>query len=155
MQETKNLKSFDMESLEEIRDVRRKMMRGGGDNWKFWDEIEAILTRKGYTPKPWKRMENDNIVLGNVWNYDIGEFFYKHKVHRFNYLYTTSDGIVIAEHGPHEELVHAGKHIKKIEEWYVYPDGRMELCKKGCKHSLINNFGYPIYVVSIKITSIG
>ena len=47
------------------------------------------------------------------------------------------------------------KQIRKIKEWYVFPDGTIELCRKDEKHSLVNNFGKPIFVLSIKSYSNG
>ena len=99
-------------------------------------------------------MENDDVVLGEVWSQPIGEFYYKNTVHRFAYLYVESQGLAIADHG-HEEPVHGGEQVRKIKEWYVFPDGRMELCRKDCKHRLVNNYGKPIYVLSVKIGSNG
>lgn len=153
-QTRKDLKPFDMASLEEIRKLRGEMY-SGGDNRLFWDELETILKRADYSQSDeWERMDNDEVVLGEVWSQPIGEFYYKNTVHKFAYLYVESQGLAIADHG-HEEPVHGGKQIRKIKEWYVFPDGRMELCRKDCKHRLVNNYHRPIYVLSVKIGSNG
>ena len=75
-------------------------------------------------------------------------------VHEFNYLYVETQGLAIAKHG-HQAPANGGKQIRKIKEWYVFPDGTIELCRKDEKHSLVNNFGKPIFVLSIKSYSNG
>lgn len=153
-QQRKDLQPFDMARLEEIRKLRSEMYCGG-DNRLFWDELEAIITSKGYSQSDeWERMDNDEVVLGEVWSQPIGEFYYNNTVHRFAYLYVESQGLAIGEHG-HSEPVHNGEQYRQIKEWYVFPDGRMELCRKYHTHKLMNNFGKPIYVLSIKIGSNG
>ena len=133
-QQRKDLQPFDMNRLEEIRKLRSEMYCGG-NNKLFWDELEAVITSESYTQSDeWERMDNDDVVLGEVWSQPIGEFYYKNTVHRFAYLYVESQGWA---------------------EWYVFPDGRMELCRKYLTHKLVNNFGKPIYVLSIKIGSNG
>lgn len=148
----KDLKPFDMAKVHEFRKLMRNMYWDNGPNKIFWDELECILKCK---PKnyEWERMENDDIVLGKVWSQPIGEFYHKHTVHTFSYLYVESQGLAIAEHGPHEKLIHGGKQVAKVKEWYIFPDGRMELCKKDCTHKLVNDYGGPIYVISLKISS--
>ncbi len=150
-QERKDLKPFGLGRLKEIRKIMKERYCGNGPNASFWDELESILYHK---PKSyeWERMENDEIVLGEVWSQPIGEFHYKHTVHQFTYLYVESQGLVIADHG-HEEPFHGGKQIKKIREWYIFPDGRIELCRKDETHKLVNNYGKPIYVISLKVSS--
>lgn len=159
-QQRNDLQPFDMARLNEIRKLRSEMYCGG-DNKLFWDELEAIITSEGYAPSnEWERMDNDDVVLGNVWSQPIGEFYYKHTVHRFAYLYVESQGLVIGEHG-HSEPIHvyeSGYEItmyRQLAEWYVFPNGSMELCRKYLTHKLVNNFGKPIYVLSIKIGSNG
>lgn len=154
-QQRKDLQSFNMERLKEIRKLRSKMYCGG-DNKLFWDELEAIITSEDYAQsEEWERMDNDDVVIGEVWSQPIGEFYYKHNVHKFAYLYIESQGLAIREHG-HSELVHNGERYRReFTEWYVFPDGSMELCRKYFTHSLKNNFGKPIYVLSIKIGSNG
>ena len=65
-----------------------------------------------------------------------------------------SQGLAIARHG-HEELVHGGKQIRKIKEWYIFPDGKMSFCGKDETHELVNIYGKPIYVLSINVSSNG
>ena len=60
-----------------------------------------------------------------------------------------SEGEAVGMHG-HEELANRGKQKRKIKEWYVFPDGHVEFCDKGQMHRLVNNYGMPIYVLSIK-----
>lgn len=72
-------------------------------------------------------------------------------VHKFEYLYVKSEGLVIDYH-KHEESIHGGKQIMKIREFYIFPDGKIETCGKDCKHRLVNNYGKPIYVISLKIS---
>lgn len=149
-----DLRPFDMNCLEIIRRFRSEMYCGG-NNRTFWDELEYILKSDGYSQSnEWERMENDDIVLGEVWTQPIGEFYYKNTVHKFAYLYVESQGLAIARHG-HEEPVHGGEQVRKIKEWYIFPDGKMRFCGKDETHELINSYGEPIYVLSIKISSNG
>ena len=153
-QQRNDLQPFDMARLEEIRKLRGEMYCGG-NNRLFWDELESVLSSENYSQSnEWERMDNDDVVLGEVWSQPIGEFYYKNTIHRFAYLYVVSQGLAIAEHG-HEEPVHNGEQIRKIKEWYIFPDGRMELCRKDHTHKLVNNYGKPIYVLSLKISSNG
>ncbi len=144
------LKSFNMACLEGIREVMRKLYCGKGPNENFWNELECVL-KCNPKNREWKRMEGENI-LGEVWIQDIGAFYHKHTVHRFSYLYVQSQGLAVAEHG-HEELFHDGKQVKKLSEWYIFPDGRIEFCRRGETHKLVNNYTEPIYVLSIKVGS--
>lgn len=151
----KDLQPFDMKRLNEIRKLRKgdKCYFSAGDNSSFWDELECILK---CNPKShmWARKDNDGIVLGEVWYQRVGEFYYKHTVHKFEYMYVESEELVIDWHG-HEEAANHGKQTKKIREFYIFPDGRIEMCGKDCKHRLINDYGKPIYVLSLKICSNG
>lgn len=145
-QQSKDLKTFGTQQLEELRELY-----GKGSNSLFFDELETLLKIGDYSEKAvWERMENDDIILGEVWSHPIGKFYHKHVVHEFSYLYVESQGLSIAEHG-HKEPANRGKQIRKIREWYVFPDGRMELCQKDCTHWLINDYQHPIYVLSVKI----
>ncbi len=147
-----DLKPFDMECLEEIKKLRDEMHCGRA-NWSFWEELEFIL-KSNNEPRSnvWEKLVPDEVVIGDVWSCHIGDFYYANTVHRFTYLYVETPGMAIAEHG-HSKRVHNGKHIKKTTEWYVYPDGRMEICKKDEKHSLNNRYGKPIYVLSVKVSN--
>ena len=146
-----DLKPFDLARLEEIRELRRGMYRRGGPNKRFWDELETVLKREDHKNDEWQQMEND-FVRGEVWSQSIGEFQYKHTVHKFSYLYVETQGLAIDEHG-HEEPVNGGKQVKKVKEWYIFPDGKMVFCDKDKMHSLVNDYGKPIYVLSVKVSS--
>lgn len=151
----KDLQPFDMKRLNEIRELRRgdKCYFSAGANSSFWDELECILK---CNPKShiWVRKDNDDTVLGEVWYQRVGEFYYKHTVHKFEYMYVESEDLVIDWHG-HNEQIHGGKQVKKTREFYIFPDGRIKMCGKDCEHRLINDFGKPIYVLSLKICSNG
>lgn len=155
-QHRKDLQPFDMKCLNEIRKLRKgnKCYFSAGANSSFWDELECILkcNPKSHT---WAKKDNDDIVLGEVWYQRVGEFYYKHTVHKFEYMYVESvesEELVIGWHG-HEEKVNNGKQTKKIREFYIFSDGKIEMCGKDCKHRLINNYGKPFYVLSLKICS--
>lgn len=157
-QHRKDLQPFDMKCLNEIRKLRKgnKCYFSAGANSSFWDELECILkcNPKSHT---WAKKDNDDIVLGEVWYQRVGEFYYKHTVHKFEYMYVESvesEELVIGWHG-HEEKVNNGKQTKKIREFYIFPDGKIEMCGKDCKHRLINDYGKPIYVISLKICNNG
>ena len=100
-------------------------------------------------------MENNDIILGEVWALPIGYFRYKNTVHKYEYLYIASTGHVIAEHG-HEKTVErcSCQQIRKIKEWYIFPNGNMTLCRKDHTHHL-NHHGKPMYVISLKIWNHG
>lgn len=77
------------------------------------------------------------------------------KMHIFAYLYAEYDSkqeIVIEAHG-HKEPFHRGKQVIKIKEWYIFPDGEIKFCNKDELHELVNNYGKPIYVISVKSMS--
>lgn len=139
-----------MVRLKKIREVR-----GEKDPfWAFWNELEDVLKCKKPKSNEWKQMDNDDIVLGEVWTQSIGEFYYKHRVHKFSYLYVASQGLVIDMHG-HDEPANGGKQVRKTKEWYFYPDGAVYFCDKGEKHVLFNPYNHPIYVLSVKACSNG
>lgn len=157
MTSTRNhLQTFNLVTLREIRKIRRKNSSFLNDHYNlFWDEIEAILRTKNPSQKnEWQKLDNDDVILGDVWCQTIGEFYYKHTVHKFTYLYIGSQGLAIDEHG-HEEPANNGKQIRKIKEWYIFPDGTMSLCDKDETHKLFNRSENPIYVISVKISSNG
>ena len=88
--------------------------------------------------------------LSDKWYQPIGEFYYKNTIHRFEYLYIASTGLVIDKHRNKEMITkHGIKQFRKITEWYIFPNGKMELCRKNEEHNLIH-FGKPIYVISVK-----
>ena len=132
----------------------------------FWKEIEEVLNT---TEKParWEKLKGKDIH-GDVWQQVIGEYMHNHTVHRFAWMYVESTGEVIGLHG-HEEPVNKAseksakkrkqtkkckrKQTKKFKEWYIFPDGTKAVCSKGEMHRLVNSFGEPIYVLSIKVGS--
>ena len=116
----------------------------------FWEEIKAIL-RTTEKPASWKKLKGKDIQ-GDVWQQVIGQYMHHHTVHRFAWLYVKDTGEVIGEHG-HEEPANNGKQTKRFKEWYVFPDGTISVCPRGETHRLVNSFGKPIYVLSIKVGS--
>lgn len=89
-------------------------------------------------------MENDDVVLGEVWFQSIGYYQYRNTIHKYEYLYVLPrNGIIIGEHG-HGKLVYGGQQIRKIKEWYIFSNGDMNLCRKGKTHSLVHH-GDPMY----------
>ncbi len=119
----------------------------------FCNELENILrTTKSYE---WHQKPKDDVVLGEAWELRIGEFYHKHTVHKFTYLYAEYDPeheVVIGLHD-HKEPFHGGKQIKKVKEWYFFPDGKIEFCNKDQFHQLVNRYRKPIYVLSVKVMS--
>ena len=62
-----DLKSFDITQLQTLRKLRSNMYCGG-NNRLFFDELEDIIKRTDYNPNTaWERLENNSIVLGEVW----------------------------------------------------------------------------------------
>lgn len=147
-----DLKSFDRKMLSKLMDLRAQMYCGG-NNKLFFYELFNIINQPDYKPSPiWERMENDDIILGEVWTQLIGYYRYKNNVHKYEYLYVLPrNGIVIGEHG-HEKIVErcGVQQIRKIKEWYIFPNGEMSLCRKGHTHHLIHH-GKPMYLISLKI----
>lgn len=147
----KDLQPFNMTRLNEIRELRTSNRRylTKGENSTFWDELECILK---CNPKSdvWEKKEKDNVVVGEIWCQRIGDFYYKHTVHQYEYMYVGTERLAADFHG-NEILVHKGKQVKKVREFYIFPDGKIEMCGKNEKHRLVNNYGKPIYVISLKI----
>ena len=161
-----DLKSFDMAQLQTLRKLRSNMYCGG-NNRLFFDELEDIITREDYNPNStWERMKNDDIISGEVWTQLIGYYRYKNTVHKYEYIYLLPRNVTfideyghekimercdISEHG-HEEIVErcGCQQIRKIKEWYIFPNGIMRLCRKGQTHHLYHH-GKPMYLISLKI----
>lgn len=146
MEQRKILQQFNEKQLKELR-------RLSGSYYSymlFWDELETVLRRKISKNNEWERMSNNDVILGEVWSQSIGEFYYKHSVHKFAYLYVKSEGMAIAEH-KQEEPANGGRQIRKIKEWFIFPDGKINIFGKDDKHYLFNNYGKPIYVLSMTI----
>jgi len=117
----------------------------------FWDELESILESEGYELSPyWEELDHPQKV-GDVWKQSIGEFQHDKTVHKFTYLYVGTAGLAIDTHG-HNKVVHEGSQVKKTSELYVFPNGKVELCRKDEEHKLVNDFGEPIYVLAVKVT---
>lgn len=154
-----DLRTFDRKCLNEIRELRKirciSQSVKGGDNYRqFWSELEYILRNRGsFKVDEWKRLENE-FVLGEVWTQPIGNYYHPHTVHEYSYLYVESEGVAVAKHC-HNRPIHNGKHIQKVREWYIFPDGRIEMCDKDEEHELVNDYGHPIYVISVKISGMG
>ena len=136
---------FNLKNLKELREKTTKPYWIESPMEPFWRELEEILMNSSQKGR-WKKLRGEP---GDVWRCDIGEYRHKHTVHRFSWLYVESTGEAVGMHG-HEELANGGKQKRKIKEWYVFPDGRVEVCDKGQLHRLVNDYGMPIYVLSIK-----
>lgn len=150
----KDLEPLGMARIREYRYVMSRKYNGQGPNSTFWDELEYIIIRssKRYD---WERMKNSDIVNGEVWSQPIGNFYHRCKIHRYTYMHIESKGLVIAEHGPHHEWRYDEKdgQVISFSEWYIFPDGSMEFCPKNGKHRLVNYYGHPFYLISLKIGS--
>lgn len=150
----RDLKHLDMERLNEMRQIMAKKYLSKGPNCSFWDELEIILQTETESHE-WVQKPKGGIILGNVWECPIGKFYHRHTVHIFAYLYAEYDPqqeLVIDSHD-HKELFHGGKQVKKIKEWYIFPDGTVKFCDKDEFHQLINDYGKSIYVISVKSMS--
>ncbi len=149
-----DLRHFDMECLNGIRKVLEDRHHGRIPNRHFLNELESILSMVTVSGE-WVKKPKEGIVKGDVWECPIGSFSYNHTVHIFTYLYAEYDPnqeVVIDFHG-HTEEIHGGKQVKKIKEWYFFPNGEVKSCDKDERHQLINDYGKPIYVISVKVMS--
>ncbi len=149
-----DLKQFDLKELGELKQAVYSLYRGKVPNRSFWKELNSVIQTKTKSYK-WHQKPKDDVVLGEAWELRIGEFYHKHTVHKFTYLYAEYDPeneIVIGLH-EHKEVFHGVKQIKKVKEWYVFPDGKVEFCNKDKFHQLVNSYGKPIYVLSVKVMS--
>ncbi len=152
----RNFRSFDIDCLNEIR-ARRASFRDPFTSLdqfaSFWNELESILRYSSPESSAWHRMNNNAVVVGEVWTQHIGEYYYKHTVHIFSYLCVVSNGLAIAMHG-HSEPANGGTQTRKIKELYVFPDGTSRFCGKDEQHCIVNKSLHPLYVLSVKIRSI-
>lgn len=149
-----DLRQFDMECIEGVRQAMEAKYHGRIPNRSFLDELEQMLSVVTVSGE-WVKKPKKGIVKGDVWECPIGSFQHNHTMHRFTYLYAEYDPdqeVVIDFHG-HEEKLKDGKRVKKIKEWYFFPDGKVEFCDKDKLHQLINDYGKPIYVISVKVMS--
>lgn len=152
----KDLRPFDMERLNEIRELRKSRMQGkcyssSGENSSFLDELECIL-RCNPRSNEWKKKEQTGVVRGEIWYQRIGEYYHDNTLHVFEYMYVKSENIVVDEHGHIiKVMIHGKEQIMKIREFYIFEDGKITMCRKNKKHKLVNHYGMPIYVISLKI----
>ena len=147
-----DLQSMTLAWVEGMR-RRRERTRYGGEHRNFLDELECVLRcQSDYPRRKWTKLEKDEVVLGEVWIQEIGEFHHKHTVHQFSLLYVETRGLAISEHS-HYEIVNNGTQKKKVKEWYIWPNGRITFCNKDQMHELVNNYSGPIYVLSVKTMS--
>lgn len=140
-------------SLTRLREVMKKRSEfespAGNNRWIFEELINYLMYS---APRPWVKEEGEEII-GEVWEQYLGTVCYKHKKHIFTCLYVANDGLAVANHG-HLEIMPTGE-IKKTREFYVFPNGDIEYCGKDMRHELVNNYGEPIYVISVKATGRG
>lgn len=149
------LKKFDEKCLNEMRRIMEDRYGCAGPVKDFLDELKKMFSIGGTVSCQWVKKPKEGIVKGDVWECPIGQFYHKRRLHRFAYLYAEYDPekeVVIDSHG-HQESFHGGKQGKKVKEWYIFPDGKVEFCDKDELHQLINNYGKPIYVISVKSMS--
>ena len=149
MRELKQLVQIDPNWVRELenkvvgRYVRKNYYCG---TYRFWEEIKELtderellqLIDKSLRYK-WIQKPKEGIVLGEVWECEIGVFLYKRRVHIFTLLYVENDGLAIGEHG-HYELCQDKKTKKPVKEWYIFPDGRVIFCGNNERHSLENSY---------------
>lgn len=147
----KDLKPFDQNRLKEICTLQKGNAHyfDIGENSIFFRELECILK---CNPKSslWFKKDKNKVVLGNVWFQPIGKYYHKRTVHVYEYMYIDSQGLVIDYHF-HEKRVNGGNQISKVTEFYIFEDGKIYMCPKDQQHALINTYGKPIYVISLKI----
>lgn len=157
----KDLRPFDMERLNEIRELRKSRMQGksyssSGENSSFFDELEDILKKRIREEKPinneWQKKEQTGVVRGEIWYQRIGEYAYDNTLHVFEYMYVKSEDIVVDKHGHDiKVMIHNNLQTMKVREFYIFEDGKIKMCRKNEKHKLVNHYGRPIYVISLKI----
>ena len=144
-------------SLKSLYEIRRNMTSKHGGrcpNSSFFDELESIISNRTLEYQ-WVKKPKEGVVKGDVRECLIGKFYHKRTVHIFTCLYAEYDPeqeVVIDSHG-HEEKFPRGKKVKKIKEWYIFQDGKVEFCDKDELHQLVNDYGKPIYVISVKSMS--
>lgn len=148
-------------NLEVVEDIRRLTKRGEKKYFNFVDELEKILTK--HTSTDWNKIPinyPEDVVFGEVWEQKLGIIKYHKTVHTFSCMYVPNQGLAISRHG-HNQLVHTTQHgdIKKTRELYIFyiPSSLVEMkfCGKDEMHELINNYGEPVYVISVKVTGRG
>jgi len=115
----------------------------GGIEERLYDELEMLISEEGYLGANWEPLKDEP---GKVWRQDIATITYHKEKHIFSYLYVESSGVAVGLHG-HKDAKHPER---KTTEFYLFPDGRIEVCKAGGEHALVNEYGRPIYVLSVK-----
>lgn len=140
-------------TLNSVKDMRNLV---AGENWAFINflyELEMLL--KTLENSEWEKRPLDELSLNEVWQKNLGVIKYHKTTHTFTCMYVPNQGIAIRTHG-HNQLVHDGKHIKKTRELYIFyvPSKVLEMkfCRKNEVHTLYNDYGEPVYVISVKIT---
>lgn len=134
--EQRKLKSFDMAKLAKLREY-------GGLEERLYEELEVFISGEEYLGANWELLKDEP---GEVWRQDIGTITYHREKHIFSYLYVKSTGLAVGLHG-HKNVEHPDW---ETTEYYVFPDGRIEECSVGDEHTLVNIYGRPIYVLSVK-----
>lgn len=146
----KDLNPLDIETLNKIREKRKKQYCGG-NNKLFFEEIELLLESDEYVrSEEWEQKERNDMVVGNVWEQPIGIVCYPNTIHRYTYLWTDSLNEIIGYHN-YRELSEDGKNVKKGRGWYIFEDGHMDFCGRTRMHRLFNETKGPIYVIELQI----
>ena len=107
-----------------------------------------------------KPVDVSDVTIDEVWEQNLGTIKYHKTIHTFSCMYVPNQGLAIREHG-HNQLVHKDRNgdIKKTRELYIFyvPSSLVEMkfCGKDEKHQLCNNYGCPVYVISVKVTGRG
>lgn len=140
-------------SSKSVKDMRN-LVKGenlGFENFLY--ELNNVL-KETYNPK-WEKRQIDELTLNEVWEQKLGVIKYHKTTHTFSCMYVPNQGVAISKHS-HNQLVHNGKNIKKTRELYIFyvPSKILEMkfCRKDETHELCNNYGEPVYVISVKIT---
>ena len=151
------MKTLNLDSIKEIRDLARKKDR---NYFIFVDELEKILKTQKNGKWLKKPVDVSDVTIDEVWEQNLGTIKYHKTIHTFSCMYVPNQGLAIREHG-HNQLVHkdCNGDIKKTRELYIIyvPSSlvEMEFCGKDEKHQLCNNYGCPVYVISVKVTGRG
>ena len=140
-------------TIDNLKEIRKLMRKEDGKYLIFISELESIL--KIQNPEMWRRKPNDDVVVGEVWEQNIGKLKHRTHEHKFTYMYVPEQGTAVKMHG-HDEKVHKDRNVKKTKELYIfYVPGtvvEMRFCGKDETHELVNNYGCPVYVISAKVT---
>ncbi len=148
-QEEKRLKVFTRRTLNVLRITRGKY--DGLNN--FWNDIEVALKCKNPKDVCWKKYPGKNgyEYAGDVRIQEIGEVFYKHTVHRFEYIFLAPHSRIDIFKGYNEPC--NPKQYKKFREWHVFFDGTVEFFAKDESSSVVNRTGEDMYFLRIRVGS--